>query len=302
MSGLSSSPNARESSEPVNELLQALPPLVSRGLVYLLVAILLSALLYSFFGRVNEIVTARATMTPQGLDRPVQSTIAGRVARITVREGDAVQGGQVLIYLDTAEADAQLERAQRELEIRQGQLQEQLAAAADSLPVAEARARVAQAQADLVTAQRALDAGMIVSPAAGQLTRLSVRGAGETLAAGQTVAEIAPGDAPLVFEAQVPSSDIGRVGVGQAAIIKVDAYPHQEFGTVSGRVLSVSPDAAPTANGGTAYRVVIVPAVPAPRPGQKPILLRLGLGATVEIVAERRRIIDLLLRSIRGGN
>jgi len=302
MSGLSSSPNARESSEPVNELFQALPPLVARGLVYLLVAILLSALLYSFFGRVNEIVTARATMIPQGSVRPVQSTTAGRVSRVAAREGEHVQRGQVLIYLETETAEAQLQRAQQELEIRQRQLQEQLAAAADSLSVTDARARVAQAQSELVSAQRALDAGMIVAPAAGQLTRLSVRGAGEAVSAGQTLAEIAPGDAPLVFEAQVPSSDIGRVRVGQAAIIKVDAYPHQEFGTVSGRVLTVSPDAAPTSSGIPAYQVTLAPTAPTPRSGQKSVVLRLGLGATVEIVAERRRLIDLLLRAVRGGN
>jgi HlyD family secretion protein len=302
MSGLSSSPNTRDSSEPVNELFEVLPPLVARGLVYLLVAILLTALAYSFFGRVNEIVTARATMTPQGLVRPVQSTTAGRVARLAAREGEAVQRGQVLIYLEADTAEAQLEQAQEALEIRRRQLQEQLASGADSLLVTEARARVAQAQSELVAAQRTVDAGMIVAPAAGQLTRLSVRGVGEAVAVGQTVAEVAPGDAPLVFEALVPSSDIGRVSVGQRAILKVDAYPHQEFGTVNGRVLYISPDAAPTPNGGSAYRVTLAPTVPTPRPGQKPIVLRLGLGATAEIVAERRRIIDLLLRAIRGGS
>ena len=161
---------------------------------------------------------------------------------------------------------------------------------------------MAQAEADLVAAEQALDAGMIVAPATGQLTRLHVRGVGESVAAGQTVAEVAPGDAPLVFEAQVANSDIGRVRVGQSAVIKVDAYPHQEHGTVDGQVVYVAPDATPSSDGSSGYRVTLVPAAPVPQPGKKVASLRLGLAATVEIVAERRRILDLVLRTIRGGS
>jgi multidrug resistance efflux pump len=301
VSELRSSPDAAQASEPVNELFQGPSPLVARGLVYLLLAMLLTALVYSFIGRINEIVTARATMAPRGLLRPVQATAAGRVARVVAREGEPVEQGQVVVYLETETAQAQLERARQELEIRRGQLQETLAGQADTLQVSEARARVAQAEADMVSAERALDAGMIVAPATGQLTQLHVRGVGEAVAPGQTVAEVAPGDAPLVFEAQVANSDIGRVRVGQSAILKVDAYPHQEYGTVDGRVVYIAPNALPTAGGGSAYRVTVVPVLAARPPGKKVVALRLGLAATVEIVADRRRIIDLLIRTIRGG-
>lgn len=300
MNGLSGAPIPMQSSEPVNELFQALPPVLARGLVYLLVGILVSGLLFSYFGRIDGIVTARATMTPRGLAQPVQSTSAGRVTRVAAREGDVVQQGQVLFYLESEAADAHLEGARQEVEIRNRQLQEQLAAGADSLPISETRVQLAQAQAVLVAAERALSAGMILAPTAGQLTRLGVRGPGESVNAGQLLAEIAPGTAPLVFEAQVPSADIARVAVGQSVLLKVDAYPYQEYGVLNGRVVAVSPDVSATASGGAAYRVILAPEAPPTQTGRGRITLRLGLGATAEIVVDRHRILDLLFRAVRG--
>ena len=46
--------------------------------------------------------------------------------------------------------------------------------------------------------------------------------------------------------------------------------------------------------GGSAYRVVVSPAA------RKEIPLRLGLSATAEIVTTRRRIIELVVRTLRG--
>src|SRR5438132_933683 len=56
-------------SEAVSELFQELPPVVARGLVYVLLGLLLVAGLFAFLVTVPELVAARATVVPQGLVR-----------------------------------------------------------------------------------------------------------------------------------------------------------------------------------------------------------------------------------------
>jgi multidrug efflux pump subunit AcrA (membrane-fusion protein) len=299
VSELSASPSLQDSSEPVSELFQELPPLIARGLFYLVLLMLFVALVYSFFGSLDELVQARATAIPQGMVRPVQAAGGGRVTRVAVREGDPVTANQALIYLETETAAAQLERAQQQRTIKERQLQDLLAAKADALQIAEARSGLAQAQMSVTEAQRALDASIITAPVDGQVTRLVVRGTGETIQPGQAVAEIAPAGAPLVFLAQVANSDVGRVQLNQIVKLKVDAYPHQRYGVVDGRVTNIAP-AAVTEGGMSAYPVTITPEPRKDSTAAKPISLRVGLAATAEIVTGRRRIIQLFIKTLRG--
>src|SRR5437763_12813029 len=105
----------------------------------------------------------------------------------------------------------------------------------------------------------------------GQVTRLNGHEVGESVQPGQTAAEVAPSGAPLVIEAMVANTDVGRVKIGQRVRIKVDAYPYQRYGTLEGEVTSISPDAVADKSGGAAaYRVIITPAA------QKEIPPRLG--------------------------
>ncbi len=41
------------------------------------------------------------------------------------------------------------------------------------------------------------------------------------------------------------NTDIGFIKVGQPATIKVDSFPYTRYGTISGRVIKVAPDAIP---------------------------------------------------------
>lgn len=59
-------------------------------------------------------------------------------------------------------------------------------------------------------------------------------------AAGAVVLKLMHRQAPLYAYAQVNSSRIGQVKAGQAVVLKLDAYPVYEWGTVRGRVSQVS--------------------------------------------------------------
>jgi RND family efflux transporter MFP subunit len=78
--------------------------------------------------------------------------IEGRVSQILVKEGDRVQEGQVVIRLQSDDAQAQLLQAKASLEQARARLAE-LKAGTRSEQIAQARAQVAQAQARLTDAQ-----------------------------------------------------------------------------------------------------------------------------------------------------
>src|SRR5437764_5510606 len=108
MSDLTTTPAPDETSQPVSELLQELPPYVARGIFYLLGLLFLSGLIYSTIGRLDEVVTTRASVVPRGFVRPVQAATGGRVTRVAVQEGDLVARDQAIVYLEADAAQAQL--------------------------------------------------------------------------------------------------------------------------------------------------------------------------------------------------
>lgn len=65
---------------------------------------------------------------------------------------------------------------------------------------------------------------------------------------GQTVATIVPRDSPLVIEVDLPAQDAGFIKVGQKTEIKVTAYPSEQYGSIPGTVLSISPTADSDSN------------------------------------------------------
>jgi protease secretion system membrane fusion protein len=58
----------------------------------------------------DEAVTAIGTVVVSDYRKTVQAPSAGKIAEIRVREGDSVEQGQVLVVLDAAKADAEVEQ------------------------------------------------------------------------------------------------------------------------------------------------------------------------------------------------
>jgi multidrug efflux pump subunit AcrA (membrane-fusion protein) len=105
------------------------------------------------------------------------------------------------------------------------------------------------------------------------------------------------------IDVAVGSDDVGHLCVGLPARIKLDAYDYQKYGTVTGRVVFVSPDSqipdAPANLQCPTYRVKI--ALDAQEVGRDQLRGRIKLGMTgvAEIVTDQESILSLLIRSIR---
>ena len=109
--------------------------------------------------------------------------------------------------------------------------------------MAEAKARLAQSQ--------------VRSPSNGILSSLELDNAGEFIQLGQTLAEVVPDSTPLVLSAMVPQPKAGLIKPGMTTQIKLDAFPYQTYGVMSGKVLSISPDAKRSPEIGSGYQVQI---------------------------------------------
>ncbi|AWH33926.1 HlyD family type I secretion periplasmic adaptor subunit [Stenotrophomonas sp. SAU14A_NAIMI4_8] len=91
-------------------LLSQSPP-SSRRMLYLILAVLLAAICWAWFARVEEITRGEATIIPQSREQVIQSLEGGILVEMNVREGDIVDKGQVLLKIDPTRAKASYSEA-----------------------------------------------------------------------------------------------------------------------------------------------------------------------------------------------
>ncbi|KAA5802434.1 HlyD family efflux transporter periplasmic adaptor subunit [Alkalicaulis satelles] len=172
------------------------------------------------------------------------------------------------------------------------------------LEIEEARARARSVTASLeerLTQQSLRNAYVVAAPAQARVAALPVR-TGQTLTAGAPVAVLVPEGGQLVAELYLPTRAAGFIQSGQEVSLRVEAFPHQRFGTVRARITSVS-------------RTVLAPAEAA-IPGltlQEPVFrveaaleremidaygqslpLQPGLLVSADIIIDRRNLIEWL--------
>lgn len=155
------------------------------------------------------------------------------------------------------------------------------------------------------------------SPIDGIVQDLTVTTVGQVVAAGEQVMRVVPEDARLEIEAYVPNGDVGFVEVGQKVVVKVDAFPFTQYGTLDGRVERVAQDAIPDDRalqtqfdptssdrtqpfGAEKVRGLVYPLLlsldrQSPAGNRATLPLHPGMAVSVEIKTGRRRIIDYLL-------
>jgi len=94
------------------ELLDALPQVWTRGLLYFLVAFAAIVLPWTMLSKVDETGSARGRLEPKGKTIRLDAPVAGTVAAIQVKEGQSVKMGQSLLSLESELVIAELQQAQ----------------------------------------------------------------------------------------------------------------------------------------------------------------------------------------------
>jgi RND family efflux transporter MFP subunit len=184
----------------------------------------------------------------------VKSKVSGDVRQITVREGEAVTAGQVLVKVDTADLDAKLLERQGQLESARAQLAmaeknlgnsqkllKQSFISQNAFDDSESKHKVTQgsvksAEAQVRLAENALKDAVAVAPLSGVVAKRHVQ-------PGEKVAF----DAPLVtvvdlrdmeLQALIPAVDIPEIKPGMTVSLTVDGFGERKF---TGRIERIAP-------------------------------------------------------------
>lgn len=97
-------------------LLDALPRLWTRSLLYVLISFTTFALPWAMLSHMDETGSARGRIEPKGATQKLDSQAGGSVIAVKVKEGDTVKAGQVLVELESNVLQTQREQALAKLE------------------------------------------------------------------------------------------------------------------------------------------------------------------------------------------
>ncbi|MBL8349007.1 MAG: HlyD family type I secretion periplasmic adaptor subunit [Burkholderiaceae bacterium] len=143
---------------------------------------------------------------------------------------------------------------------------------------------------------------VLTSPVRGLVKNIRINTLGGVVAAGAPVMEIVPVDDQVLVELRIKPADIGFVKVGQPVEIKLSAYDYTVYGSLHGKVETVSPDAlgdpnAPAAGAeATWYRALVRADAATLKAGGKPLTVLPGMVGTAEIRTGRRSVLSFVLR------
>lgn len=185
----------------------------------------------------------------------IKARVAGELVALSVREGDAVQAGQVVARVDPTEYQARQRQAQQQADSAKAQVDiaqrqydnnkalvdqgfiSQTALITSQASLNGAKATHMAAVAALDVANKALDDASLKAPFSGQIAQRLAQ-AGERVAIDARIVEIV-NLSQLELEAALPASDAARVRVGMKAQLQVEGLSTP----VDAQVLRINPSA-----------------------------------------------------------
>ncbi|VWB98363.1 HlyD family type I secretion periplasmic adaptor subunit [Burkholderia lata] len=173
-----------------------------------------------------------------------------------------------------------------------------------------------QLQAEGDKASQRVRQTTLTAPVDGTVQQLSVHTTGGVVTPAQVLLVVVPEKGRVMAEVTLENKDVGFVNVGQSAEIKLETFPYTRYGTVPGKVTTITADAVmqgPKAQsssggpedksenpvGGAVFPAALTLAQNFIDVGDKRIRLTPGMNLTAEIKTGRRRVIDYLLSSVQ---
>ncbi|MGD1806644.1 HlyD family efflux transporter periplasmic adaptor subunit [Dapis sp. BLCC M126] len=244
--------------------------------------------------RENAIIRAQLSEETQARERlfTVEQNLRDRQTQITETEGKLEQA-----LAEAQRLKAQFSQKQAEAQTTQLEMQQRIQQL--EVELTQLQAKISENKNLLATAETKLKERFVYAPVSGVLLSLNITNSGEVVQPGQTIAEIGPEGAPLVLSAKLPNPEAGFIRAGMPVQLKFDAYPYQDYGLISGKVSSVSPDTQQDEQMGDVYQVEITLERNYVTENSQKISFKPGQTASADIIIRRRRIADILLDPIR---
>jgi len=163
----------------------------------------------------------------------------------------------------------------------------------------KAKATFVRADLALRKAHRREAMKTLKSPVGGTVHRMTVHTIGGVVRPADPLMIIVPDNARLEVKAQVLNRDKGVVSEGRDVEIKFEAFDFTRYGTVEGKVLSVSNDALESEGLGLVFDTRVSMDKTSIDVGGEIVPITPGMTVTVEIKTGERRIIDFLLSPLK---
>jgi len=194
-------------------------------------------------GSISSVVSTTGVVEPQNRLK-IQSSIGGRVEEILVAEGQYVKKGEILALLSSTERAALLDAAR------------------------------VQGKSEEAYWKKVYKETAIIAPLDGQVIVRSIDN-GQAVTASDSLFVLSD---HLIVKAYVDETDIGRVKVGQKAVIGLDAYPDIRVNGVVEHIYFESH----LQNNVNIYNVDVIPE-------RIPDVFRSGMSANIEILVQEKK-------------
>jgi hemolysin D len=159
----------------------------------------------------------------------------------------------------------------------------------------EGRQKAAALQQERVKAASHDQLMQLTSPIDGTVQQLAVHTVGGVVTAAQPLMAVVPRDNQVEVEAFIENKDIGFIAAGQEAEVKVDTFQYTKYGTLHGKVISVSHDAIPDEKRGLIFSTRIALERASIDVDARAVHVGAGMAVSVEIKTGKRRVIDYFL-------
>ncbi|MFA6357881.1 MAG: HlyD family efflux transporter periplasmic adaptor subunit [Candidatus Omnitrophota bacterium] len=193
-------------------------------------------------GSIQTIISTTGTVLPKNR-LEIRPPVGGRIESILVKEGQKVKAGETLAWMSSTERAALLDAAR------------------------------GQSEEKLKYWQEAYKAIALLAPIDGEVIVATTQ-PGQTVTTADAVLVLSD---QLIARAQVDETDIGKVKLGQAAVILLDAYPDVSIKAVVEHIYYESK----TVNNVTIYEVDLTPE-------KIPEFFRSGMNTTINFIEQSK--------------
>lgn len=235
----------------------------------------------------SEVIQAKAyvTRTQDGITNARQKVTEAE-DKVTSTEKDIAAQVQQIRQVEQAYQAAR-NQGDRLAAERQSEILAQLTKRREELATVEGQLQQASRQRELET---------LKAPVTG--TIYSIKATRGPVQAGEELLSILPDGEELMLEVKVLNRDIGFIREGMKAKVKMATFPFQEFGTIDGEVVKVSPNAIVDKELGLVFPTRIKLSKHALKVRGKDVALTPGMTANGEIVTGRKSILTFVIEPV----
>ena len=272
-------------------------------LFYIIALFFISFISWAYVAEIDQVVRAEAQVEPVGKVQQVQSRYPGSVVQMDISVGDVVSADQVLIILDTQEAQSTFDMAAQKIALLNKELSIYTplvnAGIEPEMTLVQIEQRLLEARDQQRRAALQLQFSQLTSPIAGILTAVNLAGPGAVIRAGDVLAEVVPQQEYYLIKAKVLPKDIGKVSVGQLARVSYRAYDFSRYGVMEGEVTKIAQNTTKTQQGEIYYDAWIkTQGSTFSKSDINPNILP-GMLAQVDMLGEKRTIFQYIMSPLK---